>query len=67
MHMPNIVVDGPPIPVEKKRRLVKELAEVAVDVYGIPHIVVLIRENKPDCVGINGELICDRRKAEKRE
>ena len=63
--MPNIVVDGPPIPVEKKRRLVKELAEVAVDVYGIPHIVVLIRENKPDCVGINGELICDRREREK--
>jgi len=65
--MPNIVVDGPPIPIEKKRRLVKELTEVAVDVYGIPHIVVLIRENNPDCVGVDGELISDRRKAEKHE
>ena len=60
--MPVIQVDGPPLDIEKKRRLVKELTEVAVNIYGIPHISVLIRENQPENVGADGKLIADRRK-----
>ncbi len=60
--MPTIMVDGPPIDVERKRRLVKKLTDVAVEVYGIPHIVVLIRENPPENVGVEGQLIADRKK-----
>lgn len=61
--MPLIQVDGPPIGTEKKRRLVKELTEVAVSVYEIEHIIVLIRENPPENVGSHGELIADKKKS----
>ena len=59
--MPTITVDGPKIQdIELKRQLVKKLTEVAVEVYRIEHIVVLIRENAPENVGINGQLMADR-------
>jgi 4-oxalocrotonate tautomerase len=55
------MVEGPPIPeIERKRQLVKKLTEAAVEIYKIEHIVVLIRENAPENVGVNGELIADR-------
>ncbi len=58
--MPTIRVDGPPIPdIDKKRELVKRLTATAVDIYGIEHILVIIRETAPENVGINGELIAD--------
>ena len=61
--MPTITVDGPVIPeVDRKRDLAKRLTDVAVDVYKIEHIVVLIRENAPENVAVDGELICDRMK-----
>ena len=62
--MPVIRVDGPQISVDKKRELVKRLTEVAAEVYGMgkEHIIVLIRENPPENVGVGGELIADRRK-----
>ena len=60
--MPTISVDGPPIKdLASKRALVKGLSEVAARVYGIPHITVLIRENPPENVGVNGELLVDRK------
>ncbi len=61
--MPTITVEGPPIPdIERKRQLVKRLTDVAVEVYRIEHITVLIRENAPENVGVNGQLIADRKK-----
>jgi 4-oxalocrotonate tautomerase len=58
--MPIISVEGPPIKeIERKRQLVKELTDVAVKIYKIEHIVVLIRENAPENVGVNGKLIAD--------
>ncbi|MBA7602942.1 hypothetical protein ES703_10038 [subsurface metagenome] len=60
--MPTIRVDGPPLDIEKKRELVRRLTDVATDIYNIEHIVVLIRENAPDNVGVNGELIIDKHK-----
>ena len=61
-EMPTIIVEGPPISVEKKRELVKRLTEVASEVYEIEHITVLIKENPPENVGINGELLLDRKR-----
>ncbi len=53
--MPTIMVEGPPIPeIGRKRKLVKGLTDVAIDVYGIKHITVIIRENAPLNVGANG-------------
>jgi len=60
--MPTITVDGPPLGIEQKRRLVRDLTEAAAAVYQIGHIVVLIRENPPENVGVQGQLIADRRK-----
>ena len=59
--MPLITVEGPSIDVEQKRQLVKKLYELAVEIYKIEHIVVLIKENAPENVGVNGELIVDQR------
>jgi 4-oxalocrotonate tautomerase len=60
--MPTIRVEGPQIDVERKRQLVKKLTEIAVEVYGIKHITVLIQENPPENVGVDGQLLADRKK-----
>jgi 4-oxalocrotonate tautomerase len=60
--MPTVTVEGPPIDVEKKRQLVKKLYDAAVDVYKIEHITVLIKENPPENVGVEGKLLADRRR-----
>lgn len=62
--MPVIRVDGPKIDTDKKRELVKRLTEAAAEIYGMDkeHIIVLIRENAPENVGVGGTLIADRRK-----
>lgn len=62
--MPTITVEGPIIrDIEKKRELVRRLTEVAKDVYKIEHIVVLIKENPSENVGVNGVLVADRRQS----
>lgn len=62
--MPNVVIDGPKIDVEIKRTLVKEITDALEKAYKIPReaYVVLIKENKPENVGVGGTLIIDRRK-----
>ncbi|KKN47671.1 hypothetical protein LCGC14_0660600 [marine sediment metagenome] len=63
--MPNATIDGPPIEdLEIKRVLVKEITDAMEKAYKIPRqaYVVLIKENKPENVGVGGELIIDRRK-----
>jgi len=62
--MPFITVDGPKIDdVDQKRQMVKAFARAASEAYSMDeeHIIVLIRENSPDNVGIGGKLIVDRR------
>jgi 4-oxalocrotonate tautomerase len=60
--MPTIFVEGPPIDMERKRRLVKEIYDTAAEVYGLKHITVIIRENAPENVGVAGQLLADRRR-----
>ena len=63
--MPNATIDGPPIEdLEIKRVLVKEITDAMEKAYKIPReaYVVLIKDNKPENVGVGGELIIDRRK-----
>jgi len=60
--MPTITVEGPKLEIDKKRELVKKLTQAAVDVYNIKDIIVLIKENPPENVGLSGELLADRRK-----
>jgi len=61
--MPNISIEGPRIEdVDKKRILVQEMTDAASRAYGLPQeaIVVLIKENSPENVGVAGKLIIDR-------
>ena len=59
--MPTIMVEGPAIrDIEKKRQLVRKLTDAAAEAYGIKHVVVLLRENSPENVGVDGELVADR-------
>ncbi len=61
--MPNITLEGPRIEdVARKRELIKTVTDAAVKAYGLPKqaIVILIKENTPDNVGIGGELLADR-------
>lgn len=62
--MPTVVVEGPEIDVEKKRKLVGRITEVIKEIYGTAHVTVLIKENPPENVGINGELLLDRKRGE---
>ena len=63
--MPNISVEGPPLAdLDKKRELVRGMTEVAAKVYGLPPeaMIVVIRENSAENVGIGGQLLADRKK-----
>ena len=62
--MPTISVEGPPMAdLNKKRELVKGMTEVAAKVYGLPPeaMIVVIRENSAENVGIGGQLLADRK------
>lgn len=64
-NMPNVTVDGPRIEdIELKRILVKEITDALEKAYKLPRdvYVVLIKENKPENVGVGGTLIVDRQK-----
>ena len=59
-EMPTITVEGPVIrDIDTKRALARRLTDVAVDVYGIEHVTVLIKENPPENVAARGVLIAD--------
>ena len=63
--MPTITAEGPPIrELDRKRKLVEEVTEAATKAYGLPKdvIVVVIKENLPENVGVGGQLLVDRRK-----
>jgi len=64
--MPNITIDGPPLTdldLETKRTLVKEITDAALKAYRLPKeaMVVVIKENPPENVGVGGILIVDRK------
>ena len=61
--MPTIIVEGPPISVDKKRVLVRKITEIVSEIYGIKHVTVIVKENPPENVGINGELLVDRKRS----
>ena len=62
--MPNITIDGPKLEdLDVKRILMKEITESIEKAYKIPkeHIIIVIKENRPDNVSVAGTLISDRR------
>jgi len=60
--MPLIIFEGPKMPREKKRELVRSFAEAACRVTGLRKeiITTIIHENGPENVGPGGELLADR-------
>ena len=64
--MPNITIEGPVLKdTNRKRALVKDLTEAATQAYGLPAktIIVLIKENTQENVGVGGQLLIDRIKS----
>lgn len=61
--MPNINVEGPPMDLEKKRQMSKEMTECASRHYGLPMeaFIVVIKENSPENVCVGGRMVCDDR------
>lgn len=59
--MPVITIDGPKLEKEQKEELVKLLSEAASKVTKLPveAMVVLIRENDDENVGVRGNLLCN--------
>jgi len=63
--MPTLTVEGPPIrDLDRKRQLVRSLTDAASQAYRLPReiIVVVIKENAPENVGVGGVLLVDRKK-----
>lgn len=64
--MPVITIEGPPRNKEIKRKLVKQFTAIFKEVYGYPedfsHVSIIIRENAPENIGTNGELLIDKKK-----
>ncbi|MFH1513872.1 MAG: 4-oxalocrotonate tautomerase DmpI [bacterium] len=61
--MPSVKIEGPAIKdLDVKRELVKDVTDALVKAYGMPKgiMVVLIKENSPENVGVGGELVSDR-------
>lgn len=55
--MPIIIVEGPKLDIERK--LMEGLTKVATEVYGIEHIIVLIKEKPLENISIRGKLLID--------
>ena len=53
--------------VDKKRRFVKDVTNAAAVLYGLPakDIVVLLQGNTSDNIAVGGQLLIDRRDADK--
>lgn len=63
--MPTITIEGPPLDdLDRKRALVAEVTESASRAYALPKevIVVVMKANTPDNVGVGGVLLADRAK-----
>jgi 4-oxalocrotonate tautomerase len=60
--MPIITLDGPPLSLEKKRALARELTSLAAKAYDLPEstMIIMLRDNAPDQVAVAGILIADR-------
>ena len=57
--MPVVRIDGPRIKdLDTRRKLIGEITKTAAEVYGLEEskIIVLIRENAPECVGVGDDL-----------
>ena len=61
-----ITIEGPPRDTETKRKLVKQFTAIFKAIYGYPegfsHVSIIIRENAPENIGTNGELLIDKKK-----
>lgn len=59
--MPLVIIEGPALDLDGKRKLAKELTAAVAAVYGLPAVAVdvLIRETPPENFSRGGELVAD--------
>lgn len=65
--MPIAIIEGPPVDIDIRRGLVKEITEAMYRAYrdkdvSMEELIVIVHENPPERVARAGELISDRAK-----
>ncbi|MCK4986699.1 MAG: tautomerase family protein [Desulfobacterales bacterium] len=60
--MPHISIEGPPLSLDKKRKLAEKFTEFASEVYEIPKekFMIHINEFSKESAASGGVLICDK-------
>jgi len=63
--MPTVIIEGPPLPVDKKKRLVSSITDIISKIYEWPaeRIIVIIHENPDENVARGGVLLSDKQKS----
>lgn len=61
--MPTIIIEGPSLPVEKKRKLVSSVTDIVSKIYEWPaeRVIVIIHENPDENAARGGRLLSDRK------
>ena len=63
--MPIAIIEGPPVDIDIRRRLVKEITEAMYHAYrdkdvSMEELITIVRENPPELVTRAGEPVSDR-------
>jgi 4-oxalocrotonate tautomerase len=60
--MPVITLESPKLDKDQKKKLVKEFTTTAAGVLKVPEqsIIVLLKENEKDNIGVGGQLLSDK-------
>ena len=61
--MPHISIKGPEVPVDVKRKLVRQITEIASEAYGMPKekFMIHIFECPKENIAVAGVLLADRK------
>jgi len=66
--MPTVTIEGPPLSLARKRKLVSALSRLISRAYKWPakRLIIVIHENPDQNVARGGRLLCDRKKRRRR-
>ena len=61
--MPTVVIEGPPLAIQQKRRLAAALTSLVAQAYDWPkeNIILILHENRNQNIARGGQLLSDRK------
>ena len=65
--MPTVIIEGPKLPISRKRKLISMLTNVVSKAYDWPpeNLIIVVHENRDENVARGGLLLRDRKKRKK--